>query len=440
MISAPEAARKDPVVTGSDRIARGSAPGRSRRVLLIAYHYPPCQESSGYLRALAFSRYLPEFGWAPLVLTASTRAYSRTDPRQCARIPESVPVVRAFARDAREHFSIRYKYPSLLAAPDRWSSWWFGAVPAGLSLIRRYRPDLIWATQPNPTAFWVAHTLHRLTGTPWVADFRDPVAGPGDNRWAQRACRWVERKTIEGCSRAIFTAPGAARQHAERYPAIPANRWAIIPNGYDESDFEGLGSSTQPHENRPLRLIHSGALYPGGRDPSALFAAIARLKSANALSGADVNIVLRGTDHDDFHLQLIDRYNISDIVQLAPAVPHKEALAEICRADGLLVFQGRMHNGQIPAKIYEYLRARKPIFALTDEAGDTGGLLRDAGIDTIVPIDNSGAITGAFEAFVQKVRSGDAPVAPPAVVAAHSREARARQLSEVFDEVLTTRI
>lgn len=425
-------------MTGPDRLNGDRAPGGSKRVLLIAYHYPPCQESSGYLRALAFSRYLPEFDWAPLVLTASTRAYSRTDPRQCARIPKSVPVVRAFARDARESFSIRYKYPSLLAAPDRWSSWWFGAVPAGLALIRHYRPNIIWATQPNPTAFWVAHTLHRLTGIPWVADFRDPISGPSDNRWAQRACRWIERKTVESCSKAIFTAPDAVRLHAGRYPAAPADRWTVIPNGYDESDFDGLGDSMEVRECRPLRFVHSGVLYPDGRDPRALFAAIARLKASETLSGRDVNVVLRGTQHDDYHLQLIHEHGIGDIAQLAPAVSHKEALAEICRADGLLIFQGRKHNGQIPAKIYEYLRARKPIFALADAAGDTGKLLREAGIDTIASLDNSDEIASGLETFIHEVRAGTAPIVSDAVVAAHSRKARARQLSELFNEVMAT--
>src|SRR5699024_8125591 len=136
------------------------ASNSANRVLLIAYQYPPCQQSSGYLRTLAFSRYLAEFGWSPIVLTASERAYGRSDATERNRIPDTVPVVRAFARDARDLFSIRGKYPSFAAVPDRQGSWWLGAVPTGLKLIRRYKPSVLWATQPTPTAFWIVHSLH----------------------------------------------------------------------------------------------------------------------------------------------------------------------------------------------------------------------------------------------------------------------------------------
>lgn len=406
----------------------------SKHALLIASHYPPSQESSGYLRVLAFSRYLSEFGWNPIVLTASVRAYSSTDPRQYSRIPESVPVVRAFARDAREHFSIRHRYPALLGVPDRLSSWWFGGVPVGLWLIRHYRPEIIWATQPNVTGFWIGYTLHRLTRIPWIADFRDPITAPGDNRLAQKACRWIERKTIDSCSRAVFTAPGAARLYAKRYPETKDERWTVIPNGYDEPDFAALDGSSFRHQG-PLRLVHSGALYPDGRDPSALFAAVARLKNSNVISARDLQISLRGTAHDAHHLKLIRQAGIDDIVRVEPAVSYKKALAEICEADGLMVLQGKMHNAQIPAKIYEYMRARKPIFALTDADGDTGRLLKDAGIDTVTSLDDSEAIATSLVDFINRVRMGNAPVATDSTIADHSRRARTRQLAAIFNSV-----
>src|SRR5699024_1190823 len=146
-----------------------------------------------------------------------------------------------FARDVRETFSIRHKYPSVFAVPDRQSSWWLGAVPTGLRLIRRYRPRVLWATQPTPTAFWIALSLHRITGVPWVADFRDPI-GFGVSGLADRMRRWIERKTVHGCARAVFTTAGAAEIYAHKYPTVPTQRWTVIPNGYDETDFRALNA------------------------------------------------------------------------------------------------------------------------------------------------------------------------------------------------------
>ncbi|HET6724721.1 MAG TPA: glycosyltransferase [Gammaproteobacteria bacterium] len=412
----------------------GAAAARGKRALLIAYHYPPCQESSGYLRALAFSRYLPRFGWNPVVLTASERAYSKVDPKQCERIPKTVPVVRAFARDAREHLSISHKYPSLLGVPDRCSSWWLGATPVGLSLIRRYRPQVLWATQPNPTAFWIAHTLHRLTGVPWIADFRDPI-GEGDSRLAARVCHWIERKTVSSCSRAVFTAEGAAAAYAARFPEIPADRWTIISNGYDEADFDFIEGDMPASAGRPLRLIHSGALYPEGRDPRALFTAICRLKQSGQLSSNEATIVFRAAGSEGYYRELLEQADIADIVQLRPSIPYKQALAELFAADGLLVLQGGIHSGQIPAKIYEYMRSRRPIMALTDPAGNTAQALRDAGLNTIAPIDRANEIAVALMNFIAKIRAGEAAVASDAAIARHTREAGARQLARLFDEI-----
>ena len=49
---------------------------------MVAYHFPPAAGSSGIQRTLQFARHLPQFGWEPVVLTASPRAYERTSQDQ----------------------------------------------------------------------------------------------------------------------------------------------------------------------------------------------------------------------------------------------------------------------------------------------------------------------------------------------------------------------
>lgn len=406
----------------------------ANRALLIAYQYPPCQQSSGYLRTLAFSRYLPAFGWNPVVLTASERAYGRSDATERDRIPDSVPVVRAFARDARDLFSIRRKYPSFVAVPDRQSSWWLGAMPTGLKLIRRYKPSVLWATQPTPTAFWIAYSLHRITGIPWVADFRDPI-GLGISRQADRMRRWIERKTVYSSSRIVFTTLGAASAYATAYPDVPEDRWNVIPNGYDETDFSDINDTPEPMESRPLRLVHSGVLYRDGRNPSALLGALRQLKAEGELTTSDVEIVLRASGSEEYFQQLVNNAGVGDIVHLRPPLPYREALREICSADGLLVLQGAKFNSQIPAKIYEYYRARRPVMALTDPAGNTAQALYQADIDTIAPIDDPDLIAHTLRDFVTGIRAGTAPTASETDITRYSRQNGARELSRLFNDI-----
>ena len=146
-----------------------------KRILMIAYHYPPVQISSGIQRTLKFSTYLGPLGWQSSVLSVATRAYSHTSDNQVCEIPADVRVQRAFALDTSRHLAVKGRYPLLLALPDNWSTWWLGGVTSGLAMIRRARPDVIWSTYPIATAHLSGLTLHRLTGIPWVADCRDSM-------------------------------------------------------------------------------------------------------------------------------------------------------------------------------------------------------------------------------------------------------------------------
>src|SRR5262245_50849662 len=246
---------------------------------MVAFHYPPCRGSSGLQRTLSFSRYLLGEGWQPVVLTVKPCVHSQTSEDQLDDIDAGVQVERSFALDTKRDLGFRGRYLKWLALPDFWVSWFFWAVPLGLRLIRKYKPKVIWSTYPIATAHLIALALHRLTGVPWVADFRDPmievnpVSGqrrPGD--WSSwRVWSLLESLTIKYCSRAVFTTEGSLRIYADRYPDVPSSRWIIIPNGYDEELFveaEQLASGRSLEKTRTI-LLHSGVLYySADRDPT----------------------------------------------------------------------------------------------------------------------------------------------------------------------------
>jgi glycosyltransferase involved in cell wall biosynthesis len=411
----------------------------TKRVLMVAYHFPPIRGSSGVHRTLTFSRYLREdHGWEPTVLTVHPRAYRDTSEDLLADIDPGVDVVRAFACDTARHLSFRGRYPLWLALPDNWASWWLGAVPAGLRLLRKRRPAVIWSTFPIATAHRIGLTLHRRSRVPWVADFRDSMTEehyPTPRRkW--KVHRRLERRTVEACRRAVFTTPGTRRMYRERYPDVPAERWAIIPNGYDEPSFARAEAAAPPRRaDGRLRLVHSGLLYRSERDPRAFFAALATLRRDGHISGENLRVVLRASGDEAYHRAHIREQGLDAIVFLEEAVPYQRALAEMSSADGLLLFQASNCNHQIPAKVYEYLRARRPILALTDPEGDTAGTLRAAGCGTVVRLDAPDEIAAGMLAFLRRIRAGESDVASEAEIRRHSRRARAAELAELFEAV-----
>jgi glycosyltransferase involved in cell wall biosynthesis len=411
-----------------------------KHVLMIAFNYPPQRGSSGIQRTLAFTKHLSVFGWTPVVLTASTRAYPDTSPDLLADIPQQVAVHRPFAFDTSRHLAIKGRYLGALALPDRWVSWWLGAVPRGMGLIRKYRPQVLWSTYPIATAHLIALTLHRLTGIPWVADLRDPMTDDvhPSHPLTRRVYRWLEKKTISHCTKAVCTTPGAVRLYRERYPDIPASRFALIENGYDEDSFLKVESQSSCDHTmpRPFVLLHSGAIYPSERDPSVFFQALQELVRSGQVAPENLKVLLRATEHDSHLTALIRQYGIEALVSLAPPLPYRAALAEMLSADGLLILQASNCNNQIPAKLYEYLRARRPILALTDIDGDTAGALRNAGIETIAPLDSKDDIKRELVRFLSLTANMKAHLPPRELVESHSRHSRAGELGQLLDHIV----
>jgi len=416
-----------------------------RRVLVIAYHYPPVAGSSGVQRTLKFTSYLRDHGWEPMVLTVHPRAYEQVTDGQLAEIPAGLRVERAFALDSARHLSLFGKYPRAITLPDRWQSWWPAGVLTGLRMIRQYRPAVMMSTFPIATAHMIARTLRRLTGIPWIADFRDNMTDldfPRDPiTW--RFNRRLERETIQHSTRALFTTRGTRQMYADRYPEQPDERWAVIENGYDEDNFRDAAqlAATAPARapDAPLTLVHSGILYPEERDPRAFFAAVRQLKQDGLISAKTLRIVLRATAADAVYALLLQQAGIDDIVQLAPSIPYRDALREMLTADGLLLFQASMCNHQIPAKLYEYLRAGRPILALTDPAGDTAQALRTSDSGTICTLTDSEDIARQLRAFVDAIRQGQAQGTSLEAASLHSRRARTAELAALLDQVSASR-
>lgn len=403
---------------------------------MIAFHFPPFAGSSGVQRTLRFVQQLPRFGWQPIVLTVHPRAYERTSQDLLQDIPEGVVVERAFALDSARHLAIGGRYPGAFARPDRWKSWSLGAIPAGLRLIRQHRPSVIWSTYPIPTAHRVADRLHRLSGLPWIADFRDPMAQDGypedPKTWA--AFERIERSAIAQAAYSIFTTRGAAGMYRSRYPEN-AGRIRVIENGFDEESFTGVtgGAALIPGKTT---LLHSGLIYPVERDPTQFFETLAALWKAGRISPDTLTIRFRAPAHDKLILGIAERLGVLPFVECLPPIPYREALGEMMRADGLLVMQAANCNEQIPAKVYEYLRSQRPLIGLTDPMGDTADLMTRAGVRHIAPLDAPDQIATTLMAFLEGLRDGSVTAPASELVAQHSRLSRTSELVEILGSIV----
>jgi glycosyltransferase involved in cell wall biosynthesis len=401
-----------------------------KRVLMVAFHFPPLAGSSGIQRTLRFARYLPEFGWQPIVLTVQPWAYAQKSSDQIPDISPETELIRAPAWDAARHLAIAGRYPAFLARPDRWMSWWPGGVIAGLHGIRKYRPAALWSTFPIATAHRIGASLAKHTSLPWIADFRDPMAQDGypEDPKTWKSFAGIERRAIAASRFSTFTTPSAVQSYRLRYPEHAA-RIMLLENGFDEEVFADIPSGSALNPGK-ITLVHSGIVYPSERDPRHLFEALARLKKVEPEVFARLRIRFRAAVHETFLRELAEVHDIVDVIEVLPALAYREALSEMMAADGLLVLQASNCNAQIPAKLYEYFRANKPIIVLSDPKGDTASTARAAGVNTISPLDDTAEITTLLTNFVRQPDAGSLPNFQQVVAA--SRRARTEQLCELL--------
>lgn len=406
----------------------------TKHILYIAFHFPPIQTSSGVHRTLAFSRYLAEQGHKVTVLTASKKAYPHFDDKNAALIPDNIDVISAYARDTARHFSLKNRYWGAMALPDRWQSWIIGGLLSGLKLIRKNRPDVIISTYPIASAHIIGYLLHKLTGITWIADLRDPMLQqdyPANPR-TRKIFAWLERKMARHCKHILLTSPGALALYRERYPQVADAVWQVLPNGYDENLFAQTQPATQTKQDNAITLLHSGTIYPSERDPTDFFQALAVLNQQHPEAAAKLKVVLRSTGHDALFAPMLQQAGVADMVELAPALNYVEALDEMLSADALLLLQASNCNYQTPAKAYEYIRAKRPVLALTDKDGDTAALISQSNMAEIAPLNNSEQIVSALLRLIENIEHQRYQPLPEEQIAQFSRQNQAQKLHQLL--------
>lgn len=401
-----------------------------KKILMIALDFPPCL-SAGVQRTLKFCEYLPDYGWEPAVLTVPAFVHEKLDLN--AGLPATLDghVYRAFALNSVKHLSVKGKYFRFTALPDRYVTWYCHGSFVGKKIINEFKPDVIWSTFPYSTAHRIAANLKKVSGIPWVADFRDPFPiyeDPALN--INRSGRHIDQVASKHADRLIFTTSKSVDLYRKRYPYLDDNKVQVIENGYNEDVFNSLGAvdSEVAGEKDVLRIVYSGGIYRDGRNPDKLFSALNRYNQ-QASSKKTISLDFWGVENAEEFERQCDDLGLSGLVRFMPTVDYECSIREILRADGLLLLQGGVFNNQIPGKVYEYLRAGKPILALTAKGSATEELLASVDHALIADMEDENDIYKAL------CRFSSVSVAEDFDYAQYSRRYRTRQLAKVLQEI-----
>ena len=399
-----------------------------RRLLLVT-HRPIAQPGGATARWRAFAHYLPEYGWEVDVLSATERAgSSEFDGGASWAVTTRARAMGTIARLSEPVFNLAGVRPDSMPLSMLWA-------PHGALLVRRRTerraPDVVLASGP-PMAGPIAARAGVGASVPLVVELRDLWASSPAFDAGGRALPGIEGWLLRGARRVVACTPEAVSDLRRRHPEIDGHI-VEVSNGFDPR----IRSIVRPIPERAARtdgsrgqitLLHSGTLT-AARPIAPLVRALGDPRLAGRF-----RLILHGyiSPASQAEVELARRQSGVPIETLAPCA-WEEAVRHIAQADAGLITQAQAAGDAtaVASKIYEYLALGKPVLCMTD-GGASEALLRRIGADTLCcRLSEPETIIAAL----LRLHEGRIPTAPAELLERYSRQALARRMAALLEDV-----
>jgi glycosyltransferase involved in cell wall biosynthesis len=351
----------------------------NKQVLVISYYFPP-MGLSGVQRTLKFVKYLPYFGWDPVVVTTNSAAYYAYDDTLLDDLHNEIKIYRT-DEDVAKYLKSNpdeknLKYPSkfrqkinrivsqAIFQPDSRILWKKHAIKACEKAIEENNIQAIFATAPPFTDFLVAKEISDKYDIPYMIDYRDlwidnafyVYVTPFHKNYSSK----LEAQVLNNSSKIIVITRHMKEMLIQRYSHISHDDIKIIPHGFDPEDFDGLDNYKR--NNDKFTITHSG-LFPDDLTPQYFLEAVAEfIKQNNAENKISLKFI--GIMRDE-HIELIEKYNLTENTELYGYISHREAIQKLIESD-ILWFM-ITNNIATPSRMFEYIGSRKPFIACVPE-------------------------------------------------------------------------
>jgi len=383
------------------------------KVLFISYYWPPSGKASLHW-PLKIIKHLPSFGWMPSVLTVEEDTFTQKDETFLNEVPGEVNIVRA---KSYEPFNVykkiigKRKDEQLIASetiskknknlahrlsvwirmnlfiPDARVGWYFPAVKTGTDFLEKNKVNTIVTIGPPHTTHLVGKKLSSNFNIPHVPVFIDPWTDISYYKNLERSNiavsidRRLERSVLENASAIVFVTKTMKNDYVNKYPLIE-NKSNVLYWGYSEEDFKSLPPNPLPKEGGVEVILHTGNIFDH-QNPKNLWSTI-----KNELDrGRKLKMVFIGTVSPEIE-QAIKESGIEAHTDYMGFLPYRQMLNEMVNADYLLVCATEPRH--VPGKLFEYLRASKPILAFGDGNEEVKRILTEANAGMMFNYSESG--------------------------------------------------
>lgn len=367
-----------------------------KKVLIITYYWPP-SGGPGVQRILKFVKYLPQFGWEPVILTVTSGNYPSTDNSLVNEIPAGTGVYKTksfepfeiyksltgktgsqkiptFVLNKNEKESTAEKLSRWMRAnvfvPDAKIGWVKYIVKEGMKVIKKEQPDLIFSSSPPHSLQIGAMKLADKSGLKWVADFRDPWSSAfwqkdiNRMKFASNKDKKYEQQVLSNAD-AVTT---VSKTIMENFGNISGNNYNIIPNGYDESDF-----NFDRNTSGKFLISYTGTLGESQKVENLV----------SALNDLDDNIKnqIEVNFYGTFHPTILSRLRETNLINIFNNVSHDEVVKIMSGSQILLLVipDSENNEGILTGKIFEYMATGNYILGIGPVNGDAAEILNSTG-------------------------------------------------------------
>lgn len=430
----------------------------TKKVLTVAYYFPPLG-GAGVQRILKFVKYLPQFGWEPVVLTVKDIEYPAFDKTLLKEIPSSVNLSHSGSLDPQRLLHLiriftgksgeksedlvstgnrkKLGFLKWFFLPDSKNGWLPFALLKGMKILKKGNIDLIFSSSPPVSGHLVAYWLSKISGKPLVIDLRDPwelVEQKYPSHLHKRLNQNLQRKIFKQAKYIVAVNRHIAEEISKNFFD---SKVEIITNGFDPEDF----LNTSVDQTDRFEIVYAGT-FNRLNDPQPFLKAYGELIKENREFSEKATFTKVGLVLDWDWQALLKEYGIEKHVNILGYVPHRESVAYLLRGMVLLLTTGGQTGSPIlsTGKIYEYLAAGKPILAIVPRSGAAADLLKEHKAGIIVdPQDKEGikqallALWGQFKADKLSQRR------PPTGLTKFERKYQTERLAQIFNYCLDER-
>lgn len=372
-----------------------------KKVLIITYYWPPAG-GPGVQRVLKFTKYLPMYGWEPIILTVKNGNFPAIDKSLSAEIPKdtivfSLPILEPHAiyskllgkdsSDAipvavlaeKENLSFKKKLMHWIRLnifiPDARIGWYWKASRYAKSLLKERNIDLILVSSPPHSLQLIGIKLKKVSGLPLISDFRDPWTDVHylQNLKRLRIARYIdcrfEKKVLEQATVITTVSPSLLRSLKIK---APGSTFKVIFNGFDPEDFSELQDSDNKGK---FTLAYIGNFKANQNIPS-LWQALQEISTELPDFSKNFNLAITGKLNPEIE-HSITQYGLERFLRYEDYVAHEEAIKRMANASALLFIipQAKNNEGILTGKLFDYLNTNRPFLSIGPPKGDAAVIL-----------------------------------------------------------------